>query len=119
MSESSSNNKPLWLAGFAAIGASICCVGPLLLLSLGIGGAWISTLTAMEPLRPYFISLTLLILAWVFRSLYLLPATCTSAQVCADPMVRRRQRLIFWLVSVPLIALLTFPYYATLFIAQE
>jgi copper chaperone CopZ len=26
----------------AAIGASVCCVGPLLLLMLGIGGAWIA-----------------------------------------------------------------------------
>jgi mercuric ion transport protein len=27
----------------AAIGASMCCVGPLVLLTLGIGGAWIAT----------------------------------------------------------------------------
>ncbi|HZE91048.1 MAG TPA: mercuric transporter MerT family protein, partial [Rhizobacter sp.] len=26
----------------AAIGASVCCVGPLVLLMLGIGGAWIA-----------------------------------------------------------------------------
>ena len=116
MSESSSNNKSLWLAGLAAIGASLCCVGPLLLLTLGIGGAWISTLTAMEPVRPIFIVLTLAILAWGFRSLYLVPETCEPEQTCADPTVKKRQRLIFWLVSVLLIALLAFPYYATLFI---
>jgi hypothetical protein len=49
-----------WLgigAVFAAIGASVCCVGPLLLLSLGIGGAWMSTLTSMEVVRPFFIIL--------------------------------------------------------------
>ena len=38
----------------AAIGASVCCVGPLVLLALGIGGAWIANLTALEPLRPWF-----------------------------------------------------------------
>ena len=46
-----------WLGistALAAIGASICCVGPLLLLSLGIGGAWVSTLTSMESVRPFF-----------------------------------------------------------------
>ena len=35
----------------AAIGASVCCVGPLVLLALGIGGTWVGSLTAMEPYR--------------------------------------------------------------------
>lgn len=37
----------------SAVGASICCVGPLLLLGLGVGGAWVGNLTAMEEYRPY------------------------------------------------------------------
>jgi mercuric ion transport protein len=36
----------------SAIGASICCVGPLVLLALGISGAWIGSLTVLEPYRP-------------------------------------------------------------------
>ncbi|MGH8105891.1 MAG: mercuric transporter MerT family protein, partial [Arenimonas sp.] len=36
----------------AAIGASACCIGPLVLVSLGIGGAWVTNLTAMEAARP-------------------------------------------------------------------
>ncbi len=42
-------------AAAATIGASLCCIGPLVLLSLGIGGAWVSSLTALTPYRPYFI----------------------------------------------------------------
>ena len=49
----------------AAIGASVCCVGPLVLLALGIGGTWVGSLTAMEPYRPIFIALTLLFLGAV------------------------------------------------------
>jgi mercuric ion transport protein len=30
-------------ASIAAIGASVCCVVPLVLVLLGIGGAWIGT----------------------------------------------------------------------------
>ena len=41
--------------GVAAILASACCVGPLVLLSVGISGAWIANLTALEPYRPIFI----------------------------------------------------------------
>src|SRR5579883_1105005 len=46
----------------AGIGASACCVGPLLLLTLGIGGAWIAHLTALEPFRPVFMVLAALFL---------------------------------------------------------
>src|SRR5690554_1672995 len=45
----------LMIGAMAAIGASLCCLGPLLLLSLGIGGAWISGLTALQPFRPLFV----------------------------------------------------------------
>ena len=44
----------------AGIGASLCCVAPLVLLSLGLGGAWVATLTAFEPMRPVFMGLALL-----------------------------------------------------------
>jgi hypothetical protein len=39
----------------STVGASICCVGPLVLLALGVSGAWISSLTALESYRPIFI----------------------------------------------------------------
>ena len=39
-------------AGLAAVGASVCCIGPLVLLALGIGGTWISYLTAFESYQP-------------------------------------------------------------------
>ena len=95
----------------AAIGASLCCVAPLVLVTLGVGGAWIGTLTALEPYRPLFVTLTLLFLFLAFRRLYRSPASCDADAPCARPATRRRQRLLFWVVSLLLVALLTFPYY--------
>jgi hypothetical protein len=43
----------------AGIGASMCCVAPLLLVSLGIGGAWIGGLTALKLLLVVLVSLPL------------------------------------------------------------
>ncbi|MDH1932687.1 mercuric transporter MerT family protein [Pseudomonas sp. GD03696] len=60
-------------SSLAAIGASVCCVGPLVLLALGVGGTWVGALTVMEPLRSLFIGLTLLFLGLAFRKLYLAP----------------------------------------------
>ncbi|MDZ7892146.1 MAG: mercuric transporter MerT family protein [Rhodoferax sp.] len=99
----------------AAIGASVCCVGPLVLLALGIGGTWIGNLTAMEPYRPIFIGLTLLFLGLAFRKLYLVPQVCTPGTPCADPRTLQRQRLTFWIVAVLLLGLLAVPWLAPLF----
>src|SRR5256886_9969859 len=89
----------------AAIGASLCCVVPLVLLALGIGGAWIGNLTALEPYRPIFIGLTLLFLGLAFRQLYVTAPVCTPGTACADPKVWARQRPSFWVVVVLLGAL--------------
>lgn len=105
------------LAGvLAAIGASVCCVGPLVLLTLGIGGAWIANLTALEPLRAWFIAATLLFLGLAFRRLYLQPQVCEPGAKCAEPIVLKRQRLMFWVVSLALLALLSVPWLAPLFL---
>lgn len=110
-----SDNRSMVAAFLAAIGASLCCIGPLVLLSLGIGGAWISNLTALEPYRPIFIGITLIFLFLAFRKLYLLPRQCDPEAACAAPATLRNQRIIFWVVSVLLVALITFPYYGLVF----
>lgn len=105
----------LWASVLGALGASVCCVAPFVLLALGIGGAWVSSLTALEPARPFFIAVTLLFLALAFRRLYLLPQACAPETACAMSQARRRQRVIFWVVAVALLALLAVPWAASLF----
>ena len=112
--------RPFWFgvgAVIAAIGASACCIGPLVLLSLGIGGAWMSTLTSMEAVRPFFLIATLVFIGLAFRKLYLVPETCETGEACESPSVKRNQRIVFWVGSVFLIGLLAFPWYAPLFLA--
>lgn len=108
--------KGMLIAGaLTAIGASVCCVGPLVLLALGVSGAWVGSLTAMEPYRPIFIGLTLLFLGLVFRKLYLVPQVCAPGTPCANPHTLKRQRLTFWSVAVLLLVLLAVPRFAPLF----
>jgi len=107
------NLRALLAGGLAAIGASACCAGPLLVVSLGLGGAWVSSLVALEPLRPVFIALVLVAFGIAFRRLYLLP--CAPGESCAVAAVRRRQRWVFWLTLLPAAALVAFPWYAFLF----
>lgn len=99
----------------AALLASACCVGPLVLVLLGAGGAWVANLAALEPARPFFVGITLLFLALAFRRLYSAAAVCAPGERCALPVNRSRQRVVFWLVAIPLLALLAFPWYASIF----
>ncbi len=93
------NTKMALIGGvLAGIGASACCVGPLLLLSLGIGGAWIAHLTALEPYRPVFIVLAVLFLGLAFRKLYLVPQDCDLEGNCVAVRTQTVQRILFWIL---------------------
>ncbi|MGQ0835438.1 MAG: mercuric transporter MerT family protein [Gammaproteobacteria bacterium] len=109
--------KHLWAGAASAVIGSLCCVGPLVLLALGVSGAWIGQLTALEPYRPLLIAVTVIFLALAFRQLYLLPERCEPGETCADPRVRRRQRQLFWAVVVGLAVLIAFPWYAPTFLS--
>jgi mercuric ion transport protein len=103
----------------SAIGASICCVGPIVLLALGVGGVWIGSLTALEPYRPVFIGLTLLCLGFGFYRLYWAKPNFSSASGCANCHGLRRQRLGFWIVTALALGLIGISWLTPLFCALE
>ncbi len=105
----------LFAGGLAAILASTCCLGPLILLSLGISGAWISNLTLLEPYRPIFIGAALIALFFAYRRLFRAPAACQPGEVCAIPQVNATYRLLFWIVAALIVVALSFPLVAPLF----
>ena len=103
----------LLAAGAAAIGASVCCVVPLVLVLMGISGAWISTLTALDAWRPWLSAATLLCLGWAFWSLYGPASGCRAAGACTDVAALRRRRAWLWIATLVIAALLLFPYCIT------
>lgn len=107
--------KSLLVVVLAAIGASVCCVGPLVLLMVGISGAWIGNLTAFEPYRPFFVGVTVIFIGLAYRRLYLVPQVCTPGATCSAPMVLKRQRMFFWIVSALTLGLLAVPLLAPFF----
>jgi mercuric ion transport protein len=110
------NTKGSLIAGvIAAFGASACCAGPLILVLLGVGGGWASRLIALEPYSPYLTGLTLLFMGAAFFNLYVRRRACEPGDTCTTNRVHRNQRRLFWAVAVPIILLLTFPWFAPLF----
>lgn len=95
----------------SAIGASTCCVLPLVVVSLGFGGAWVAQLRALEQFQWVFIGLAAAAFGYAFYCLYLRPAPCGPGEACASPAARRHQRIAFWLTLVSAKALLLAPFY--------
>lgn len=104
---------PKWsLAGAvaAAVGASACCLGPLLLLALGVSGAWIGSLTAMEKYRPIWVAAALIFLGLAFHRVYRNPGNkaCVPGSACPPP-AGRRNRILLWVVAALVLGLLALP----------
>jgi mercuric ion transport protein len=96
--------------GIAAILASACCLGPLLLVALGFSGAWIGNLTVLEPYRPIFIGAALD--RAVLRMATHLPSSprLRAGRRVRRPQVRTAYKVIFWIVAALVLVALAFPY---------
>ena len=105
----------LFVGGLAAILASTCCLGPLVLVLLGVSGAWIGNLTALEPYRPVFIGASLVALGFAYRQIFRSAQTCSPGEVCAIPQVKTTYQLIFWVVAALVVVAMAFPYVLPLF----
>ena len=84
-----------------AIVTSSCCVVPLLLVTLGVSGAWIGNLTALEPYKPYFIAVTIAFLGAGFWHVYIKPKkSCAEGSYCARPESVRITKIALWFATV-------------------
>ncbi len=106
---------PLFVGGLAAILASTCCLGPLVLVTLGLSGAWIGTLTVLEPYRPLFIGAAFIALFFAGRRIFRPAKRCEPGALCAVPRTRRIYKIVFGIVSVLVLIALVFPYVAKFF----
>ena len=110
MSEIKNSRSALAAGGLAAILASVCCLGPLVLVTLGFSGAWIGNLTRFEPFRPIFIAAALVAMFFAYRRIYRPAAECKPGEVCALPAAKRTYKVIFWIVGVLVLIALGFPF---------
>ncbi len=115
MTEPQQRHGALVAGGLAAILASTCCLGPLVLISLGFSGAWIGNLTILEPYRPIFIGAALVAMIFAYRNIFRPVQACKPGEICSIPRVRIAYKIIFWIVAVLVVVALAFPYILPLF----
>jgi mercuric ion transport protein len=100
----------LALAGSAALLASSCCVLPLVLVLVGVSGAWIGQLTRLAPYSPFLDATAIAALAVAAWRIYYRPVhrsddagaasgSCAGAATAACIGVGRAARIGFWIVA--------------------
>ena len=105
----------LLTGGLAALLASTCCLGPLVLITLGLSGAWIGNLTQLEPYRPIFIGAAAAALFFAYRRIWRPRPSCGSGEVCAVPQVDRGYKALFAVVVALVVVAIAFPLVARWF----
>jgi len=97
----------------AAAAASVCCIGPVVAAALGAGALGAAS-TRMEPYRPWFLGVTVVLLGTGFVSAYRREPECAD-DTCA-PTSRRSAKTILWIAVVVVGLLAAFPYYMRWFL---
>jgi mercuric ion transport protein len=103
----------------AALGAASCCVIPFALFLVGVSGAWIANLTALEPYQPLFAAVALGFIGYGAYLVYWKPrAACADGSYCARPESSRVAKIGLWSASMLVVVAVGFPYIARAFLGS-
>ena len=110
-------NKSLPIVSVIAAGfASLCCIGPLVAVGVGLGA--FGAAAFLESVRPYLLFATAGFLAAAFYLTYRKkPAEKCEEGVCVVAP-KRSQKLALWIATGVVIPLAAFPYYSDPFWGQ-
>lgn len=98
----------------AAVAASSCCLLPVVLITLGIGGAWIGNLVRLAPLQPYFIAASAVSLGAGYWLVYRARIACASHGTCRSAMADRLVNSVLVLATVLVVLAIGFKFLAPL-----
>jgi copper chaperone CopZ len=103
----------------AAFVASLCCLGPLLVGGAGFGALLVAT---FAPLQPYFLTLSVVLLATGFYLIYRKPKAgkaCGAGETCEPGSgARRMAKSLLWIAAVAVAVLAFFPSYGFKLVAR-
>lgn len=102
-----------------ALAATACCIAPLVLFTLGVGGAWMSGLTALAPYQPYILALTLACLGYGYWLVYRArQRACDEGELCARPLSNRLVLAGLVVATVLVVAAVGFDFVAPILLAS-
>ena len=103
----------LYTGGIAAILASICCLGPFLLVTVGLSNATVLYfITAAEWSRPFFIVVALIALIFSYRYIWNPTPSSYSIEACSIQQNMMPYKVFFAFVTLLIILAFMLPYIA-------
>jgi mercuric ion transport protein len=91
----------------AAIIASLCCIGPVLVALIGVGS--IGAFAAFESFRPYLIGLTVALLALAFYLTYRKREVICEDGSCKIESAGKWNKIAVWLATLVAAVAIAFP----------
>lgn len=98
----------------AATAASVCCMGPVVAALIGAGALGAAS-TQLEPYRPWFLGLTVVLLGAAFATTYRRQRAACAGGSCA-PSSGRAAKIVLWIAVAVVGLLAAFPYYVAWFV---
>ena len=117
--KTASENKWIGAGMLAAIAASLCCITPVLAVLVGLGGI-ASTFAFLDPLRPYLIGFTAIVLGYAFYNAYKQKKDGDLERACDDEEIPAKKSFLnskafLWVVAGASILMFAFPTYSHIF----
>ncbi len=95
----------------SALAATGCCILPLVLFILGVGGIWVGRLASLAPYQPYFIGFAALSIGYGFWQVYRRQkVACAEGDACARPLPNRLVKTALWSATVRVLAAIIYPF---------
>ncbi|MBW3564507.1 MAG: hypothetical protein KY459_07265 [Acidobacteria bacterium] len=111
----SASSRSVGLAIITAVGASLCCIGPILAATFGVSS--LAALSKYGFLRPWLAVLTVVLLGISFYLAYRKPKECRTGSVCethGTDRIQRWNRVVLWTATIIIALVLTFPEWSVL-----
>jgi len=119
--EQKKTSEKKWIGAglLAAIAASLCCITPVLAVLGGLGGV-ASSFSFLEPLRPYLISLTVIVLGFAFYKAYKPQSKEEIECACEEDEKKSflNSKTFLWVVTGVSILMFSFPSYSHIFFQE-
>ena len=99
-----------------AVGASLCCIAPILAIVAGTS-SMASSFSWIEPFRHYLIAISIVVLAFAWFKTFKHKPDCDSDESVKTPFIQTKLFLLF--VTLFAAAALAFPYYTASFYPEK
>lgn len=111
------DRKVVGLAALASAGlASVCCLGPLVVTGLGLGGLGLAA--GLTKYRPFFLALTGVVLAVAFYLAYRKRPVACADRSCELRSGGRAMKAGVWTTAALAAAMATFPNWSGWFVSS-